>query len=66
MVKINSFNFGFIVVDGKQHVCNVLILPVGTVSEREGSKVRLGSHRIIWSDVEMRNSRLITIMRGGK
>ena len=66
MVKINSFNFGFIVVDGKQHVCDVLILPDGTVREREGSKARLGSHRIIWSDVEMRNSGLITLMRGEK
>jgi len=66
MAKINSFNFGFIVVDGKQHVCDVLILPDGTVREREGSKVRLGSHRITWSDVEMGNSGLITIMRGGK
>jgi hypothetical protein len=66
MVKINSFNFGFIVVDGKQHVCDVLILPDGTVREREGSKVRLDSHRITWSDVEMGNSGLITLMRGEK
>ena len=66
MAKISSFNFGFIVVDGKQHVCDVLILPDGTVREREGSKVRLGSHRITWSDVEMGNSGLITLMRGEK
>jgi len=66
VAKINSFNFGFIVVDGKQYVCDVLILPDGTVREREGSKARLGSHRITWSDVEMGNSGLITLMRGEK
>jgi hypothetical protein len=27
MAKINSFNFGFIMIDGKQYVCDVLILP---------------------------------------
>ena len=66
MAKINSFNFGFIVVDGKQHVCDVLILPNGTVREREGSEAKLGSHRITWSDVEMGNFGLITLMRGEK
>ena len=66
MARINSFNFGFIVVDGKQHVCDVLILPDGIVREREESKARLGSHRITWSDVEMGNSGLITLIRGKK
>jgi len=28
---MNSFNFGFIVVDGKQYVYDVLILPDGTI-----------------------------------
>ena len=51
MAKINSFNFGFIVVDGKQYVYDVVILPDGTVKEREASKARLGSHTIAWSDV---------------
>jgi hypothetical protein len=51
MAKINSFSFGFIVVDGKQYVNDVVILPDGTVKEREGSKARLGSHTITWSDV---------------
>jgi hypothetical protein len=35
MAKINSFNFGFIVLDGKQYVCDALILPEGTVKEKE-------------------------------
>ena len=51
MAKINSFNFGFIVVDGKQYICDVVILPDGTVKERGASKARLGSHTITWSDV---------------
>ena len=52
MAKIDSFNFGFIVVDGKQYVHDVLILPDGTVREREASKARLGGHKITGSDVE--------------
>ena len=51
MAKINSFNFGFIVVDGKQYVYDVLILPDGTVREREPGKGRLGSHTITWNNV---------------
>ena len=52
MAKINSFNFGFIVVDGKQYVYDVLILPDGTVKEREHSKARLGSHTIGRAEIE--------------
>lgn len=51
MAKINSFNFGFIVVDGKQYIYDVVILPDGTVKQRESTKTRLGSHKIAWSDV---------------
>jgi hypothetical protein len=51
MAKINSFNFGFIVVDRKQYVYDVIILPDGTVKEREATKARLGSHDIMWNDV---------------
>ena len=52
MAKINSFNFGFIVVDGKQYVYDVLILPDGTVKEREPGKGRLGSHAISRGEIE--------------
>jgi hypothetical protein len=52
MAKINSFNFGFIVVDGKQYVYDVLILPDGTVKEREHSKARLGNHTIGRAEIE--------------
>jgi len=51
MANINSFNFGFIVVDGKQYVYDVIILPDSTVKEREATKARLGSHNITWDDV---------------
>ncbi len=52
MAKIDSFNFGFVVVDGKQYVHDVLILPDGTVKEREAGKARLGSHTIAKSEIE--------------
>ncbi len=51
MAKINSFNFGFIVVDGRQYVCDGLILPDGNVKEREPGRGRLGSHTITESEV---------------
>ena len=38
MAKIDSFNFGFIVVDDKQYTHDVVILPDGTVKERNPEK----------------------------
>jgi hypothetical protein len=52
MAKIDSFNFGFIVVDDKQYTYDVVILPDGTVKERDGGKGRLGSHSIARSEIE--------------
>jgi hypothetical protein len=52
MAKIDSFNFGFIVVDDKQYSQDVIILPDGTVKERNSGKGRLGSHSIARSEVE--------------
>jgi hypothetical protein len=52
MCKINSFNFGFIVVDDKQYTHDVIILPDGTVKERNPGKGRLGSHSIARSEIE--------------
>jgi hypothetical protein len=52
MAKIDSFNFGFIVVDDKQYTNDVVILPDGTVKERVPGKGRLGSHSIARSEVE--------------
>ena len=52
MAKIDSFNFGFIVVDDKQYAYDVMILPDGTVKERDPRKGRLGSHSIARSEIE--------------
>ena len=52
MAKIDSFNFGFIVVDEKQYSHDVVILPDGTVKERNPGKGRLGSHSIGRSEIE--------------
>jgi hypothetical protein len=52
MAKIDSFNFGFIVVDEKQYTHDILILPDGTVKEREPGKGRLGSHSIGRGEIE--------------
>ncbi len=52
MAKIDSFNFGFIVIDGKQYSYDVAILPDGTVKEREVSKARVGSHSITTNQLE--------------
>jgi len=52
MAKITSFNFGFIVVDGKQYVHDIVILPDGTVKEREPGRGRLGSHSITGGEIE--------------
>ena len=38
MAKIDSFNFGFIVVDDKQYTHDIIILPDGTVKERNREK----------------------------
>jgi hypothetical protein len=65
MAKINSFNFGFIVIDGKQYASDVLILPDGTVKEREPGKGRFGSHLIKTSEIEnMRKSQPDIILVG--
>ena len=55
MAKINSYNFGFIVVDGKQYTFDVVISPDGTVKEREPSKGRVGSHHIGCNEIESIN-----------
>ncbi len=52
MTRIDSFNFGFIVVDEKQYSHDVIILVDGTVKERVGGKGRLGSHTISRSEIE--------------
>lgn len=52
MTKIDSFNFGFIVVDGRQFACDVVILPGGTVEGRKPGRGKLGNHSIKRSEIE--------------
>jgi hypothetical protein len=52
MAKIDSFDFGSIVVDGRRYVYDVLILPDGTVRERVASRARLRSHTITSHEIE--------------
>ena len=52
MVKIDGFNFGFIVIDGKQYVNDVLILPDGNVLDRNPSMGRTGNHNISRNEIE--------------
>jgi hypothetical protein len=52
MAKVNSFDFGSIVIDGKQYGYDVVILPDGTVKERETSKAMFGNHAITRGEIE--------------
>ncbi len=51
MAKIDSFNSGFIVIDGKQYVYDVVILPDGTVKARESDKKINGSYDIAAKEI---------------
>lgn len=52
MSKINSFNFGFIVVDDKQYSHDIIIFPDGSVKDRDPARGRLGSHTISKNEIE--------------
>ena len=52
MAKIDSFNFGFIAIDGKQYVNDVLIFPDGSVKDRDPSMRRTGNHKISIEEIE--------------
>lgn len=52
MAKINSFDFGSIVIDGKQYGYDVVVLPDGSVKEREASKAMFGGHSIRKNEIE--------------
>jgi hypothetical protein len=52
MARIESFNFGSIVVDEKQYSHDIIILPDGTVRERNSVRGRLGHHSITRSEIE--------------
>lgn len=52
MAKVNSFSFGSIVIDGKQYEYDVLVMPDGTVREREADKRKYGDHNIKKGEIE--------------
>ena len=52
MAKVNRFDFGSIVIDGKQYGHDVVVLPDGTVKEREASKAKFGGHTIGKAEIE--------------
>ncbi len=52
MAKVNSFEFGSIVIDDKQYDYDVVVLPDGTVREREAAKAKFGEHAIKRSEIE--------------
>ena len=52
MAKVDSFQFGSIVIDGKRYGHDVLLFPDGMVSERKGGFWKFGSHAIKKADIE--------------
>ena len=52
MAKVDSLDFGSIVVDGKPYAYDVLLLPDGTVREREADKAMFGNHTIKRNEIE--------------
>ena len=52
MAKIDSFQFGSIMIDGKKYGHDILLFPDGTVRERKGGFWKFGSHAIKKADIE--------------
>jgi hypothetical protein len=52
MTKINRLEFGSIEIDGKEYGYDVVVLPDGTVKEREASKAMFGDHAIKKTEIE--------------
>ena len=52
MAKVNRFDFGSIVIDGKHYGYDVVVLPDGTVRERDAGKSRFGNHAIRKGEIE--------------
>ncbi len=51
-MKIDSFSFGSIAVDGRKYKCDVLIHADGSTEKRKGGLLMFGSHRITKENVE--------------
>ena len=52
MPKIDSFNFGSIVIGGKNYGCDIFMLPDGTVKQRKGGFWKFGSHVIKKGEID--------------
>jgi hypothetical protein len=52
MAKVDSFQFGSIVIDGKKYGHDVLLFPDGVVRERKGGFWKFGSHAIKKTEIE--------------
>lgn len=51
-MRVDSFQFGSIVIDGKKYGRDVLLFPEGTVRQREGGFWKFGSHSITKAEIE--------------
>ncbi len=51
-MKVDSFSFGTITIDGKKYKCDVLIHTDGTTENRKGGLLMFGSHRITKENIE--------------
>jgi hypothetical protein len=52
MTKISGLEFGSIEINGKKYGYDVVVLPDGTVKEREASKAAFGDHAIKKTEIE--------------
>lgn len=52
MAKIETFDFGYIVIDGKKYSRDVYIFPDGSVKQRKGGFLKFGSHVVKKAEVE--------------
>ena len=52
MTRVDSFQFGSIVINGRKYGRDVLLFPDGTVRERKGGFWKFGSHAIKRADIE--------------
>ena len=52
VARVDSFQFGSIVINGRKYGRDVLLFPDGTVRERKGGFWKFGSHAINRADIE--------------
>jgi hypothetical protein len=52
MARVEKFNFGSIVIEGKKYGYDVLMFPDGSVKRRKGGFWKFGSHAIKKAEIE--------------